>query len=55
MINIKKIEVTGYRLLEDIFLDFTNKKALNEPRLKDLLCSTYATLEGNVELNKEED
>lgn len=31
------------------------KKALNEPRLEDLLCSTYATLEGNVELNKEED
>ena len=31
------------------------KKALNEPRLEDLLCSTYATLEGNVELTKEED
>ena len=31
------------------------KKALNEPRLEDLLCSTYATLEGNIELNKEED
>ena len=31
------------------------KKALNEPRLEDLLCSTYATLEGTVELNKEED
>lgn len=31
------------------------KKALNEPRLEDLLCATYATLEGNVELNKEED
>lgn len=31
------------------------KKALNEPRLENLLCATYATLEGNVELNKEED
>ena len=31
------------------------KKALNEPRLENLLCSTYATLEGNIELNKEED
>ena len=28
MINIKKIEVTGYRLLEDTSLDFTNKKGL---------------------------
>ena len=28
MINIKKIEVTGYRLLENTSLDFTNKKGL---------------------------
>ena len=28
MINIKKIEVTGYRLLEDTSLDFTNRKGL---------------------------
>lgn len=33
------------------------KKALNEPRLEDLLCSTYATLEGSIEQDnlKEED
>lgn len=28
MINIKRIEVTGYRLLEDTSLDFTNRKGL---------------------------
>lgn len=28
MINIKKIEITGYRLLEDTSLDFTNRKGL---------------------------
>lgn len=28
MINIKKIEVTGYRLLENTSLDFTNRKGL---------------------------
>src|SRR5574344_154237 len=28
MINIRKIEVTGYRLLENTSLDFTNKKGL---------------------------